>query len=169
MMSLFSLTINKTGEIKCIQLTSVAYEPNLTWGKRQKWYAIKIIQGSPIKIYFWKERHWRNRPKDNSTYNFGLIYGGQGNHMNFLKNKRFPWLVLEFESPDKRGCGQGLCDLSTQHHSGSSETEGWISKINWISSYQWVLQGVSRRQQQVNIHESYQFLLKLIEEISKLK
>ena len=31
------------------------------------------------------------------------------------------------------------------------------------------VKGVSRRQQQVNIHESYQFLLKLIEEISKLK
>ena len=92
MMSLFSLTINKTGEIKCIQLTSVAYEPNLTWGKRQKWYAIKIIQGSPIKIYFWKERHWRNRPKDNSTYNFGFIHGGKGNIFTFLRIKDFPHL-----------------------------------------------------------------------------
>ena len=52
MMSLFSLTINKTGEIKCIQLTSVAYEPNLTWGKRQKWYALKINKSNPIKVHF---------------------------------------------------------------------------------------------------------------------
>ena len=90
MMSLFSLTINKTGEIKCIQLTSVAYEPNLKWGKRQKWYALKIIQINPIRIYFKKERHRRYRSKDNSTHNFRLIHGGQGKYIFFHENKRFP-------------------------------------------------------------------------------
>ena len=81
MMSLFSLTINKTGEIKCIQLTSVAYEPNLKWGKRLKWYACNLdTKNIPFNINFQKERHWRNRPKDNSTNNFGLVHGSKGKH-----------------------------------------------------------------------------------------
>ena len=54
-MSLFSLTINKSGEIKCFQLTSVVYEPNIKWGKRPKWYAIKVKSlriKDPINIQF---------------------------------------------------------------------------------------------------------------------
>ena len=85
-MSLFSLTINKTGEIKCIQLTSVAYEPNLKWGKRPKWYAFNMNTNKiPFKNDFQKERHWRNRPKDNSTNNFRLVHGSKGKHFTFMR------------------------------------------------------------------------------------
>ena len=83
MMSLFSLTINKTGEIKCIQLTSVAYEPNLKWGKRQKWYTIKIIQSKAIQLKFIFEKRdtGGTDPKTTALTTLGLSMGAKETYL----------------------------------------------------------------------------------------
>ena len=91
MMSLFSLTINKTGEIKCIQLTSVAYEPNQKWGKRPKWYALKINKYSiPIKIYLKQRDTGGTDPKTTALTTLGLSMGAKENIITFLRIKEFP-------------------------------------------------------------------------------
>ena len=78
-MSLFSLTINESGEIKCFQLTSVVYEPNITWGKRPKpkWYALKLKNIWSNQNTFLKRDTGGQDPKTTALTTLGLSMGAK--------------------------------------------------------------------------------------------
>ena len=84
-MSLFSLTINESGEIKCFQLTSVVYEPNITWGKRPKpkWYALKLknIYMIKLKYIFLKRDTGGQDPKTTALTTLGLSMGAKETYL----------------------------------------------------------------------------------------